>query len=150
MSDLTKFNYDRLDNGGITKYLSWATYVEADLIARDLWSMVEITTPTTDSNGDPIPEDQVNDTLDKQTAARDASTMARARAALILRVMPSQLPHFQDQEDPMIRCYFCDELGHTKANCLERKAWLEGKEKKIGQANAAIDMDNSDDSDFAY
>ncbi|THU77241.1 hypothetical protein K435DRAFT_702817 [Dendrothele bispora CBS 962.96] len=49
-----------------------------------------------------------------------------------------------------IRCYFCDELGHTKANCLERKAWLEGKEKKIGQANAAIDMDNSDGSDFDY
>ncbi|THU86617.1 hypothetical protein K435DRAFT_683270 [Dendrothele bispora CBS 962.96] len=46
MSDLTRFNYDRLDNGGITKYLAWATYVEADLIAHGLWDVVEVTTPS--------------------------------------------------------------------------------------------------------
>jgi hypothetical protein len=69
MSDLSRFNYDRLDNSGITKYLSWATYVEANLIACDLWDVVEITTPTVDSSGESIPEDKVKLELDKLTAA---------------------------------------------------------------------------------
>jgi Zinc knuckle len=45
---------------------------------------------------------------------------------------------------PEIRCHFCDEKGHYKSDCPERKAWE--KSKKLGKETAAAAWDSDDES----
>jgi hypothetical protein len=48
-----------------------------------------------------------------------------------------------------VTCYFCDEKGHYKSDCPERKEWekMKGKKKKTGIAVAAVEMDSDSDSE---
>lgn len=98
MSDIARFRYEPLDTG---KYETWAVYVEADLRAKNLFDgIIEISADVTDQDGNPIPQADIDATIEKKRSARSASDMAMARSAIILRVAPSQLAHCADA-DPL-------------------------------------------------
>lgn len=98
MSDIARFRYEPLDTG---KYETWAVYVEADLRAKNLFDgIIEVSADTTDKDGNPIPQSDIDAAIEKKRNARSASDMALARSAIILRVAPSQLAHCADP-DPL-------------------------------------------------
>jgi len=96
--ELSRFNYDQLDFGN---YETWASYVEADLVGRDLFhDIIQITVDSVDAKGNELSQSDINDAIERKRAARSTVQMSRARAAIILRVKPSQLAHTTDP-DPL-------------------------------------------------
>ena len=44
-----------------------------------------------------------------------------------------------------IICYFCDEKGHYKSECLQRREWEKSKKKKYEAAVVALESDSDDE-----
>lgn len=78
-----------------TNYPEWALRMEAELIRKGYWSVVEITVDT--EGKEPA---EVAKELDTKVSKRNAQKMAEARAEMILRVDDGQLSHMRSR-DPM-------------------------------------------------
>jgi len=92
MSESDTPRFTRLNDAN---YAEWALRMEAVLIRKGLWLVVDVIVPNADAKDD----DTVELELQKLLKARTASKMAEARAELILRVEDSQLSHMR-QSDP--------------------------------------------------
>ena len=78
-----------------TNYPEWALRMEAELIRKSLWVVVEV---TVDSEGKAA--EDIKKELETKLSKRNAQKMAEARAEMILRVDDSQLSHMRSR-DPM-------------------------------------------------
>jgi hypothetical protein len=78
-----------------SNYAEWAVRMEAILIRKGLWSMIETVVETEGKDAATIMAE-----LDKKKKGRLADKMAEARAEMVLRVEDGQLSHMRSR-DPM-------------------------------------------------
>jgi len=98
MSD-TRYSFIRLRN---TNYANdWDLRMEAVLVRKQLWGVVQVLVSKTNSDGTAKTEAEILAERNGLLAARDTTKMAEACAELVLCVEPSQLSHMTSR-DPMI------------------------------------------------
>jgi hypothetical protein len=91
MSEIDPIRFRQLND---SNYVEWVLRMEAALIRRSLWSVVNVEVPDAEEKD----EETLKKELEKLLKARSASKMAEARAELILRVEGSQLSHMRDKD----------------------------------------------------
>jgi len=79
----------------------WDLRMEAVLVRKQLWGVVQVVVSKTKSDGTAKTEAEIVAERNGLIATRDATKMAEARAELVLCVEPSQLSHMTSR-DPMI------------------------------------------------
>lgn len=72
-----------------TNYATWAMMMEAELVRKKLWLVVDVQVDGSDTKN----EEELKTEMEKKLAKRSATTMAEARAEMILRVEGGQLSH---------------------------------------------------------
>lgn len=92
MSDSETIRFSRLND---SNYAEWAIRMEAILIKKGLWSLVNIQVDPTGKDASTIAKN-----FEKLKEERDKMKLQEARAELILRVDDGQLAHMRSQ-DPM-------------------------------------------------
>jgi hypothetical protein len=98
MSD-SRLHFIRLGNKNYAN--DWDLRMEAVLVRKQLWPVVQVVVSKTKSDGTAKTESEIVAERNGLIAARDATKMAEARAELVLCVEPSQLSHMTSR-DPMI------------------------------------------------
>ncbi|KAJ7032724.1 hypothetical protein C8F04DRAFT_1261573 [Mycena alexandri] len=98
MSD-TRYSFICLGNTNYANY--WDLRMEAVLVRKQLWSVVQVLVIKTKSDGTAKTEAEILAERNGLIAARDATKMAEAHAEPVLCVEPSQLSHMTSR-DPMI------------------------------------------------
>jgi hypothetical protein len=99
MADSDRYSFARLGNRNYAN--DWDLRMEAILVRKGLWGVVQIV--VSDTNSDGSEKTVVEMDMEPRTliVTRDAMKMAEARTELVLRVEPSQLAHMTSR-DPMI------------------------------------------------
>jgi hypothetical protein len=93
MSDDTRTaSFERLND---VNYSRWVLRMEAILIRKGLWSVVEVTVNKTGKDAPTIAKEE-----DELKGKQDGQKMAEARAEMVLRVEDGQLSHMR-AKDPM-------------------------------------------------
>lgn len=98
MSD-SRLHFVRLGNKNYAN--DWDLRMEAVLVRKQLWGVVQIVVGRTKSDGTTKTDTEILAERNGLIAARDATKLAEARAELVLCVEPSQLSHMTSR-DPMI------------------------------------------------
>ena len=99
MTDGDSPHIPRLDDNN---WASWSMKIEAHLVRKKLWDMIEVTIPKKKSDGTEKTEEELKIETDKAMAGRDSSKMAECRAELILNVESSQLAHMSSSDPSAI------------------------------------------------
>jgi hypothetical protein len=99
MGDSDRYSFARLGNKNYAN--DWDLRMEAILVRKGLWGVVQVVVSDTNSDGTEKTVEEMDMELRTLIATRDAAKMAEARAELVLRVEPGQLAHMTSR-DPMI------------------------------------------------
>ncbi|KAJ7353140.1 hypothetical protein DFH08DRAFT_692081, partial [Mycena albidolilacea] len=83
MSDRDTVRFPRLGNAN---YPEWAMRMEAVLVRKGLWGMVEVLVSKKKADGEEKSADEMKKERDVLIAKRDVVKMAEARAELVLSV----------------------------------------------------------------
>ncbi len=94
-ADPRTIHFDPLDE---TNYHYWAMRMEAELIRRDLWSVIVCDEDDLVGKTD----EEVNAARVQWLNKRTAKKMAEARSEIVARVCDSQLDHFLMLKDPKV------------------------------------------------
>ncbi|KAF7334155.1 CCHC-type domain-containing protein [Mycena venus] len=97
MADVSPARFPCLGNAN---YPEWGLRMEAVLVKKGLWGVVEVLVSKTKSDGLEKTADEMKKERDGLIAKRNVAKMAEARAELILRVEDGQLAHMTAR-DPM-------------------------------------------------
>ncbi|KAG6825986.1 hypothetical protein H0H92_001614, partial [Tricholoma furcatifolium] len=95
--DLTSTRFANLND---SNYAEWVIRMEAILVRRGLWSVINLEVDKVDAEGAEKDASMIAAEKEKLLKKRDATKMAEARAELILRVDDGQLAHMRSQ-DPL-------------------------------------------------
>jgi hypothetical protein len=142
--------------GSISYANDWNVRMEAVLIQKQLWGMIQILVDQTKSDEMAKTETEMETERRALIATRDPVKMAKACAELVC-IEPSQLAHMTSR-DPMIiwddrvcvhhAAGFATSLAlgrHFKSDCPERLRWEESKKKSTDTAAVAeYDSDGYD------
>ncbi|EMD31698.1 hypothetical protein CERSUDRAFT_100164, partial [Gelatoporia subvermispora B] len=88
---LTTVNFPALSDAN---YSEWVIRMEAELVRKDLWDVIELPAPMKDLKT----EKEIAAWHESQLAARDVTKMAMARAEIIQKVQVSQLSHMRSRD----------------------------------------------------
>lgn len=88
--------------GNAGNYPEWSVRMEAVLVKKRLWPMVEVLVSRLKADGETEKTtEEMKTERDRLIAGRDVAKMAEARAELVLRVEDGQLAHMTSR-DPMV------------------------------------------------
>jgi hypothetical protein len=91
----------RFSRLGNTNYPEWIMRMEAILVKKGLWPLIEILVRKEKADGSEKTAAEIKAERDRLIAVRDPAKMAEARAEMILRVEDGQLSHMSAR-DPMV------------------------------------------------
>lgn len=145
MADSERYAFARLGNKNYAN--DWDIRMEAVLVKKGLWDVVQVLVSKIKSDGSPKTDAEVEIERNTKIAARDVVKMAEARAELVLRVESSQLSHMTSR-DPMIiwqnlermhrAAGFATSLALRRKFLTARKTESETMEDWIGRVQSMV------------